>query len=32
MLPEWFEQYREQIEGNLQPIVVRTLEPATAAQ
>ncbi|MET3938896.1 glyoxalase family protein [Paenibacillus sp. PvP094] len=31
MLPEWFEPYREQIEGNLQPIVVRTLEPAATA-
>ncbi|OME92602.1 ring-cleaving dioxygenase [Paenibacillus amylolyticus] len=31
MLPEWFEKYRPQIEDNLQPIVVRTLVPATAA-
>ncbi|WP_339787293.1 ring-cleaving dioxygenase [Paenibacillus sp. FSL R7-0313] len=31
MLPEWFEKYRPQIEDNLQPIVVRTLAPATAA-
>ncbi|OMF00758.1 ring-cleaving dioxygenase [Paenibacillus amylolyticus] len=31
MLPEWFEKYRSQIEDNLQPIVVRTLVPATAA-
>ncbi|WP_339311691.1 ring-cleaving dioxygenase [Paenibacillus sp. FSL k6-2145] len=31
MLPEWFEKYRPQIEDNLQPIVVRTLGPATAA-
>ncbi|WP_145153461.1 ring-cleaving dioxygenase [Paenibacillus xylanexedens] len=30
MLPEWFEKYRPQIEDNLQPIVVRTLVPATA--
>lgn len=30
MLPEWFEQYRTQIEDNLQPIQVRTLTPATA--
>lgn len=29
MLPEWFEKYRPQIEGNLQPIEVRTLVPAT---
>ncbi|ETT29643.1 lactoylglutathione lyase [Paenibacillus sp. FSL R5-192] len=29
MLPEWFEKYRPQIEDNLQPIVVRTLVPAT---
>ncbi|KAF4324076.1 hypothetical protein G195_002658 [Phytophthora kernoviae 00238/432] len=27
MLPEWFEPYRAQIEGNLQPIQVRNLEP-----
>lgn len=32
MLPEWFEKYRPQIEDNLQPIVVRTLEPATTAK
>lgn len=31
MLPEWFEKYRPQIEDNLQPIEVRTLVPATAA-
>ncbi|PQP83910.1 ring-cleaving dioxygenase [Paenibacillus sp. PCH8] len=31
MLPEWFEKYRPQIEDNLQPIVVRTLVPATAS-
>ncbi|MEK4271829.1 ring-cleaving dioxygenase [Paenibacillus sp. FSL R7-0026] len=31
MLPEWFEKYRPQIEDNLQPIGVRTLVPATAA-
>ncbi|WP_339285036.1 ring-cleaving dioxygenase [Paenibacillus sp. FSL R5-0486] len=31
MLPEWFEKYRPQIEDNLQPIEVRTLAPATAA-
>lgn len=28
MLPEWFEPYRAQIEGNLQPIQVRTVEPS----
>ncbi|MDQ0723230.1 glyoxalase family protein [Paenibacillus sp. W4I10] len=32
MLPEWFEKYRPQIEDNLQPIVVRTPEPATTAK
>ncbi|WFR63528.1 ring-cleaving dioxygenase [Paenibacillus amylolyticus] len=32
MLPEWFEKYRPQIEDNLQPIVVRTLVPATTAK
>ncbi|MCW3795358.1 ring-cleaving dioxygenase [Paenibacillus sp. LS1] len=31
MLPEWFEKYRPQIEDTLQPIVVRTLVSATAA-
>ncbi|KQY86586.1 ring-cleaving dioxygenase [Paenibacillus sp. Root52] len=31
MLPEWFEKYRTQIEDNLQPIQVRTLEPARTA-
>lgn len=30
MLPEWFEQYRTQIEDNLQPIQVRALTPAAA--
>lgn len=32
MLPEWFEPYRAQIEGNLQPIQVRTLEPSHSMQ
>ncbi|MDR6726457.1 glyoxalase family protein [Paenibacillus amylolyticus] len=32
MLPEWFEKYRTQIEDNLQPIQVRTLEPARATR
>ncbi|MEY8748674.1 ring-cleaving dioxygenase [Paenibacillus tundrae] len=31
MLPEWFEKYRTQIEDNLQPIQVRTLEPRRTA-